>query len=217
MSENKITKLPEQIVVPQREKDADRELRQSVKNLQAAFDGLQAVEEVHPIPSLQEINPEWLHSQLAQRIELVEADLTLTEYERQNRLQAWKAIRATAMMHANTICKVLADWPEAYFVFDNEENNYLCANIESVARSRATHETSSLAKEHWKLIQQTLDFIKNLRRWEDEHDIVWRPLANYIEMQPQTFAEMWATGGAKFNHKYEHLTGRQNNPKTIII
>lgn len=219
---NGITRLPESIVIPQLTKDAEKELRQGVGRLQVAYGGLQAVEEVHPIPTLQEINADWLRERISHRVELVEADPSLTEFERQNRLQAWKAIRTEATMHTNAICKVLEDWPEAEWVFDNKENNYNCANIESVARSRATHATSTQAQDHWKLIQQTLDLIKNLREWENENDIVWRPLINYLEMTTQAFAEMWATGGAKFNHDFDRHLGRAgvrnaNNTKHLII
>lgn len=215
--------LPARIVVRQQFNDTDAELRKAVQAMQAAYQTMLSIEELQPLPSLSEIQESWVRSIVEEKKALISADISLTQPERKQRFDAWNFIIARSSKAISTITNILQNWTDAQWVYDEAINNYYCINFEEVVTSIATHEVPEEAHQHYKLIQEALEKVRELRQWEDATDVKSLPLADLQAVSPIVFAESWITGSMKFDRRFEYLgISPKNfkdptNPDRIII
>lgn len=213
-----LKELPDSICLSKEEVVAADSLREAVRSLQGGYKGLTGLKELTPVSTdLADITHEWLREIIERRLSLIRADESLTEGERTERLNKWGALRAGAAKFINAIQRAVNAWPNAEWQYDEQINNFHCANIEKMAEAVATHSVPEEAKTHWKLIQSCLQQIRELRTWEDAHDVKSQRLADSQAITPEFFAEVWVSGAIKFDRvtatKYGMNVGNYHDPK----
>ena len=210
--------LPDSVCLAKEKKEADNALRQAVKGVQGAYKALVGIAELSPVSTdLKDLTSEWLRGKIDKRIELVKADMSLTEDERTTRLNAWSSLRARASRYINVIKAVMEKWSSAKWVYDPDIQNLFCSNIDNVTEGMATHKVGDEARTHWRMIQECLQKVRELRAWEDSHDVKSQMLANLQCLTAEAFAEMWIRGDAKFDRatasKYGFEVGNFHDPR----
>ena len=213
-----IHKLPDMICVEHERRNFDDAIRKAVQELQGAYRALSNIKELAPISTdLADITAEWIRTKTGKRMALVEKDMSLTESERITRLASWQSIIARASRYIKTIERVVSEWHGASWVYDGLIENFYCNNIDDVVRAMSTHAVSDEAKGHYFLVWQCIEFVRGLRRWEDEHNVKSQPLADLQCMTAESFAEMWVDGCVKFDTasaaKYGFVVGNPHDPK----
>lgn len=207
MNNNQTQKaLPESIILRQKFNDADAGIRHAVRKVQEAYKALTHIEEFCPISTcIGDISEAWAHDMVSKRLQLIDADLSLTADEKTERKRRWRWVLAMAMKHVKQIANAIQQWPDAEWVFDQEINNFYCSNIDQVAITRSTFRVPAECKEHYNLIRQAIEGVRVLRQWEKDHEIKTQGLAYLQEIPPQQFVEFWANGSVKFDHSFRHL------------
>ena len=217
MDEKKYQELPKRVVIRQARLDANATLQKAVSELQAAWSDLQGVPEIKPLPTeLNRITPEWLYGIISRRTALIEKDESLTEGERENRLHAWISLKARCTRYINTINRVTTTWP-GIWSYDTIMQTFFVPDIEAVADEQATRDTPEDASKHWGMIQEIIAKVKELRQWENKHDVITQPLCTFEGMPPTNFAELWASGDIKYNRSFAHLGINPQNPQHLIF
>lgn len=218
MQNNTIKELPDSICLAKEKETAADSLREAVRSLQGGYRGLSGITELAPVSTdLADITLEWLREKIERRLSLIRADESLTENERIERLQKWGALRARATQYINAIQRAVSAWPSALWKYDETISNFYCSNITEVAEAAATHIVTDEAKTHWRMVQSCLKQIRELRAWEDEHDVKSQLLADSQCLTAEAFAEMWISGGVKFDRKtaekYCMVIGNFHDPR----
>lgn len=210
--------LPDTICIESEKREADNVIRKAVQDLQGAYKGLAHIEELAPLSTcISDFTEEWVNGKVEKRTELVVQDLSLTEEERKKRLASWWSVKARATRYINTIKRVLNEWPCASWAYDGLIENFYCNNIDDVVRAMSTHAVSDEAKDHYLMVWQCINLVRELRRWEDEHNVKSQNLADLQCMTAEAFAEMWVDGCVKFDTttalRYGFVVGNPHDPK----
>ena len=213
-----IHKLPDRICLEHERRNADDALRKAVQELQGAYRALSNIVELAPISTdLADITIEWMREKTGNRMALVEQDMSLIEEERTTRLASWRSIIARATRYIKTIERVVSEWQGASWVYDEQIENFFCANIDDVVRAMSTHAVGDEAKEHYLMVWLCINQVRALRRWEDEHNVKSQLLADMQCLTAESFAEMWVEGCMKFDtttaSRYGFVVGNPHDPK----
>lgn len=217
-----MTDLKQTITIQREQISAARQLDNVSRSLQKAMAELQGLEELQPTPAdLADITTTWLQQQLDQCTAPIKADKSLTGDERRDRLKPWKAISQRATRLVNIIQGILQSNPDVVFTIEDDENGrysyYISeAQIEEVARQRATHTIPPEALLHLELIQQVGEAVENLRGFEEAHNVKRYTVEQLLNL-PWTggLDELWVTGGIfkdTIEEKYKNFfpTYKQN-------
>lgn len=220
----KTQNLPDTITLHKQLQEIDADLRRKMVEVQTAYNELKQVAELAPIPTtITHITEAWLKSIIDSKCQLIEGDVSLTTDEKKSRKRAWFLIHARASKQVKTIIQALNTYPDAEWVFDEAINNYYCTNIEQVAAARSKHDVPGEAKEHWALIRKAIEQVKELREWENQHDVKTQPLAFLQDLPPYQFVEAWINGTIKFDRRFAYLGINPQNfkdphrPDRVII
>jgi len=178
-----------------------RRLDNVSRSLQKAMSELQVVEELQPIPAdLGDITTTWLQQRLDECTAPIKADKSLTSDERRERLKPWKAISQRALRLVNIVQGILASNGDVTFTIEDDENGkrryYIDeAQIEEVARQRATHEIPVEAIQHLELIQEVRAKVDELRAFEQKHNVRRYTVEQLLGL-PWTngLCDLWVTG-----------------------
>ena len=202
--------LPKSIIIPREAHDIEAALRTAAEALNNAASTLHHLPELSPIPeALTEITEEWLDALLAKRTKAIKEDESLTEFEKQNRLQSWSLIKTKALPYVRTIATILRTWQEAQWQVQG--TCYVCANAEDILTARATHQVPDEAQEHWRRIQTAIDAVRALRTWEDANNVKSQLLGVLNDMLPTLFVESWVNGDMTFDKRFAHLGIKPQN------
>ena len=203
--------LPDFISLPEEREAVAKQMREAVADVQAAYKNLLNVAELTPIPTdIKEITTDWVKDKVEARMQLVRDDLSLTEVERVARLTTWSSLRARACRYVHTIERVLGECStRAQWVYDEQIQNFYCGNVEELIEQASKHEVGEEAKKHYSLVGQALDAVRELRDWEDAHDVKSQPLADLQFLNAEDFARLWLDGAVKFDKERAQRYGLQ--------
>ena len=212
--------MPEHFVSPQVRRDTDAALRRAERDINENYLKLATMREMPELPKdITKIDKDLIDGFFAPRLEAVRKDITLTEDERDEKVRNWNRIRATAYKISNTIQVTLSQWPEAVWRFNDETNSFEVCDFYDIVDTRSTFDTPEEAKQHYALIQEALSSVQKLRKWEQSQDAKTMPLLALIRLTPEQLAEVWRSGDARVDHRFDHLPNmrHENYSKTIII
>lgn len=209
--------LPDTICIEQERREADNALRMAVQDLQGAYKGLSGIEELSPIgTNIADITESMVRERIYKRIELVKQDMSLTEGEKNARLGQWQSILGRATRYVRVIERILKEWPSAIWEYDTQIENFYCSNLDATINALATHTVTEEAKEHFRRVWECIEKIRDLRAWENKHDIKSIHLCELQCMSAKAFGEMWQNG-IKFDRviaaKYGFEVGNFKDPK----
>lgn len=186
--------MKKEIVFDQERREFSREFREDEKRVQQAFAALRQITELQPLPlDLRSITTSWLSAIIKQKTALIMADKSLTEYERQNRLKAWRDVQGNAQPHVAAIERNTHKHPEAVWQL-GEDGAPMLTNGEQLAAKMATHEIPDECHTHWHLITLCREAEKELRQWERQKNV--KPVPNVATITEEAVAYNWVHGYA---------------------
>lgn len=212
--------MPERFVSPMVRRDTDAALRRAERDINENYGKLATMREMPELPKdVTKIDKDFIDGVFAPRLEAVKNDIALTEDERDEKVRNWSRIRATAYKYANSIQVTLSQWPEAVWKYYAEDNSFHITDFFDIVDTRSTFDTPKEALQHYALIQDALAAVKKLREWEQSQDAKTMPLLALIRLTPEQLAEVWRSGDARVDHRFDHLPNmrHENYSKTIII
>lgn len=212
--------MPARFVSPMVRRDTDAALRRAEREINENYSKLATMREMPELPKdIAKINKDLIDGIFAPRLEAVRHDISLTEDERDEKVRNWSRIRATAYKYMNSVQVTLAQWPEAVWKYNADTQSFHIDDFFDIVDTRSTFDTPSQARAHYQLIQDALAAVRRLREWEKTQDAKTMPLLALIRLTPEQLAEVWRSGDALVDHRYDHLPGmrHENYSKTIII
>jgi hypothetical protein len=190
-----------QTVTIERERlQQSRQLDNVSRSLQKTMAELLSIEELDVPADLGDITSTWLQRQIDECTAPIKADKSLTSDERRERLKPWKALRQRALRLVDVVQGILLANPDTVFTVEDDEDGqphyYISeAQIEDVARQRATHPVPAEALQHLDLIQQVREAVENLREFEDKHNVRRYTVEQLLHLPWSCgLCDMWVTG-----------------------
>ena len=212
--------MPARFVSPMVRRDTDAALRRAEREVNENYSKLATMREMPELPKdITKIDKDFIDGVFAPRLEAVRKDITLTEDERDEKIKQWQRIKASCFKLANAIQETLSKWPEAVWRFNDESNVFEVSDFYDIVDTRSTFDTPAEARQHHQLIRDALEAVQKLRKWEQSQDAKTMPLLALIRLTPEQLAEIWRSGDARIDHRFDHLPGmrHENYSKTIII
>ena len=212
--------MPKTFVSPMVRRDTDAALRRAERDINENYGKLATMREMPELPKdITKIDKDFIDGVFAPRLEAVKNDITLTEDERDEKVRNWSRIRAVSYKYANSIQVTLSQWPEAVWKYNADTQSFRIDDFFDIVDTRSTFDTPAEAQKHYALIQNALAAVKKLREWEQSQDAKTMPLLALVRLTPEQLAEVWRSGDAQVNHKFDHLPNmrHENYSKTIII
>ena len=211
--------MPKTFVSPMVRRDTDAALRRAERDINENYSKLASMREMPELPKdITKIDKDFIERVFAPRLQAVWKDMTLTEDERDEKIKQWQRIKASGLKLAIAIQETLSQWPEAIWKFNPETNSFEVTDFYDIVDTRSTFDTPAEAMEHFQLIKNALAAVRRLREWEKTQDAKTMPLLALVRLTPEQLAEVWRSGDARIDHRFDHLGIRhQDYSKTIII
>lgn len=198
--------------------DAASSLRKDITLLKVAVFNLRNIQDLpaQEVAGLDGFTPEWVSVNIAPRIDAVKADITLTEGQRAERLKEWHNIFMQARKEVDTIQSVVNKWHNLSWDYDPKSGKVSLNedDFDRVVADVASLDVPDAAATHWAKLQTIVAAIRELRKWEDEQDISHYRIADAVDCSPSIFAEQWAMGAFRIDHRYDKY--RPINKKLIV-
>lgn len=195
-----MTDLKQTITIQREQLQQARQLDNVSRSLTKTMSELQGIEELDVPRDLSDITEEWLQHEVNACAAPIRQDRSLTAAEKQERLKPWKALRQRALRLVDIIQGILQSNHDVVFTIEDDENGkrryYIDeAQIEEVARRRATHEIPVEAIQHLEHIQEVRAKVDELRAFEQKHNVRRYTVEQLLNL-PWTgcLADMWAVG-----------------------
>lgn len=204
--------MPSQVVVKAHRDQIADELRKGITALQAAYReirGIAGSECLGDVPPIKSLNTRWMEETIGARMDAVAHSPILTNDQKRETNKQWGRIASKLSKAIATIRNLSDKYPDIPVTFDYEANNYTITGIEDYATAKATMDVPEDAKTHLNLIRDVARAIKALRTWEDERDIIRRPLPQLVRLTtPVSLAEAWAQGRGYIFYDHTHTDAR---------
>lgn len=190
-------KMPSSIVGPTHRQAVDDAIRKAVRSLQTAVKGLQK-EDIQPTSATVE---EWqqVKRNLAERRDKawqhVKEDASLVDSEKAQRLAMWRGWYVTRVTYANTVLRILNEYPQAGWQFDEVVKNIVpTKSLDEIADEAATVEVPKEARDHAVYITAAREAIESLREWERQHHVSKLRLDQLFSLDEKELSTRWAMG-----------------------
>ncbi len=212
------TKLPPTVEVQQLRRKVDTLLRSGVLAVQNAVKDIWGIQDLPHVGSVEELTPAWVQGIIAEGINATKADKSLTASGRNARLNEWRTIEFRAKRLTETVQNFLASFPEVVWCLDPVQGTASVSeeNIDKVIAQRSTLTVPDIANTHWAKLQSIIAAVKDLREWERQNDILPYRVGNAVNCSPSIFAEQWATGAFRIDHRYDKYRDKGINKGLII-
>ena len=189
--------MPSSIIDPNKRKTVDDAIRKAVCDIQTAFRGLQK-EDLHATSATVEAWQEVKRALVDRRDKAwqhIKEDDSLVESEKAQRLAMWRGWFVTRVTYCNTILRVLGEFPQAEWEFDEVVRNIVPGrSIDEIADEAATVLVPPQAKDHGIYIAAAREAIESLREWERQHNVSKLRLEQLFQINERELSLRWATG-----------------------
>lgn len=201
----------DKILIPRKQRAAAKRMLTDCDCMNRAVATIWNIEELHPSYDLHQVNDQWLTDYISRKMQLINADESLTEAERRTRLKAWQTIKDTAAPAIVTINGILEEWPSVEFVVVDDDADIpeyapTTESMDAATAERATFTIPAEAKEHLRLIQDCKKTAQALRDWETAEDCKFFPLQALADMQDDALVEMWIDNAVRVDRRWKYIT-----------
>ncbi len=198
-------KLPETFVISSILKEEDARLRELQRTAQKGYRELLKMRDLVLPDSMDELTPEWLDSVVNNKLKAVAQMDYLPDEERERICKQWKMVQNFGARAIRDIQAFLNDVGRNNVTLDKELQTLYITDITGMATQRATREVPPLAKDYWKQVAHILREIEQLRKFEDDNEIIPQSLAMLSSISMETYLSAWCNGSALVNHQFDHL------------
>lgn len=198
-------KLPDSFVLSSVQKEEDARLRELQHTAQKGYRELIKMKDLVLPESLKEITPEWLAETVKGKLESIAKIDYLPTDECERIAKQWQMVQNFGLRAIRDIQALISDVGFENITFDKGLQTFFVTNIAALATLRATREVPALAKEYWKQVAHILREIEQLRKFEDEKEIIPQSLAMLSSISMETFLSAWCNGSTLVNHRFDHL------------
>lgn len=207
----------ETIILDSLRRDTDAALRRAIRTVQENVTRLHEFEEWECPKDLRLVTYDNFKEQVAPRIEAVKTDLSLTEKERQDRLQKWHVLSMQFARFCKPVEEAVAEFPELEWSFFEANQNFIPkSNLDELVERRCTRELPPMAKTHFRLIQQARAAVEVLRDWEENHDVKCMPLAALVNLSLDSLAEGYINNSIFIDKRFGSPLNSKTQKRLII-
>ena len=199
---NRTQTLPATVVINDEQRAVRRALESKVKTAQKAYEYLSQIEDIQPLPPLNQLTQAWLSTLIENKINSVLSADFLTKQDKRDMANQWEQIKCNASYQIKVITDFINEFGNAVKV-DEALGQIVFNGLEDEVKKRSTRQVPTEANEHWDLVSQIWERINQLRDWERSHDCVKLSLENLLTMPHYQFAAMWAVSGMKRDHSQD--------------
>ena len=200
-----INKLPEQVLPYRLRLDYGAAVRDAVIKAQRAAADLFLIDDLPNAQSVEDMTPEWVQGIINENLTAAEADKSLTKKERSRRVNEWLTIRERATLLTERVQRFVDEFPDIKLCYDaaNGTLSVSDADVQKAIERRATCDVPGAAHIHWSKLQSIIAALRDLREWEQCNNVNPFLIGDAIDCKPDAFAEVWALGGNKIDHRYD--------------
>lgn len=198
-------KLPDSFVLSSVQKEEDARLRELQHTAQKGYRELIKMKDLVLPESLKEITPEWLAETVKGKLESIAKIDYLPTDECERIAKQWQMVQNFGLRAIRDIQALISDVGFENITFDKGLQTFFITDIAALATLRATREVPALAKEYWRQVTHILREIEELRRYEDEKEIIPQSLVRLASISVNDFLAIWCSGTATVNHQFDHL------------
>ena len=205
------TKLPDQVTPYRKNLDFNAAVRQAIGKAQRAAAELWAIEDLPHVQSVEQLTPAWVQSSIGKNLKAAQADQSLTMRERSKRVKEWRDIEQKALLLAETVQQILAEYNDIVWCYDNGTLTVSEDDVLQAIDKRSTVDVPGAAKTHWKMLQSIIADIEQLRLWEQQQNVEPFRISDAAKISPIAFAEIWASRTNAINHQFDHYRSKNKN------
>ncbi len=215
MMEETNNNTPKTVIIAEELRKIDEALRKSQCEAQEAYNHLKEFADLGEIPLPMDCTHEWVEAVVEKKKEAINKAEFLTTAQRNSQIMHFSKLCKKADELVGIIQDFIKSVPPNRFAYDERIDTFYIKGIKALATERSTHEVPEDAQKHWQLIQQVKKAIDNLREWERERELQKIPLEQLFEIEPQRFAELWATNKMKLI-RYHGLVSKLMSEQTYL-
>lgn len=203
--EQKTEKMPEVIIIDNELRDADHDLRRSLREAQAAYAELRELQDLGEIPMPNLCTADWLEKIIAAKRESIKQVDFLTEAQKSSQLMHFGKLQKKALKLVEIVSNFIKSIPAEQYVYDPMLATFFFRNIDILLHERCTHIVPAEAAEHRRLIEAVRRAIHSLREWEKSNDLKKLRLEDLLRMSPTQLAIEWVSENLRIDHAHDHL------------
>lgn len=190
-----VKEIGKTVVVERERVSLDNELRNDVRLLQDAYAALRDMPDYQCPVALSELNTQGIDRLTAQRVGRVEADDSLLNSEKEQRIKVYKNLHRAVVTQVNIIRRILDKWSDALFEYSDSAKNIVpTADLQRIVEQRCERQVPELCKQHARLIVNVFQSISKLREFEKSEGVSKLRLENLYNLSSVRLAEAWADG-----------------------
>lgn len=190
-----VKEIGKTIIVERERVSLDNELRKDIRLMQDAYAALRNMPDYLCPVVLGELNTQEIDRLTAQRVGRVEADDSLLNSEKEQRIKVYKNLHRAVVTQINTIKRILDKWPDALFEYSETLQNIVpTSDLQKIVEQRCERQVPELCKQHARLICNVFQSISKLREFEKSEGVSKLRLENLYNLSSDRLAEAWADG-----------------------
>lgn len=190
-----VKEIGKTIIVERERVSLDNELRKDIRLMQDAYATLREMPDYLCPIVLGELNTQEIDRLTAQRVGRVEADDSLLNSEKEQRIKVYKNLHRAVATQINTIKRILDKWPDALFEYSETLQNIVpTSDLQKIVEQRCERQVPELCKQHARLVANVFQSIAKLREFEKSEGVSKLRLENLYNLSSQRFVEVWADG-----------------------
>ena len=183
------------IVVERELIEVENDLRKDIRLMQDAYAALRDMPDYQCPVALSELNAQEIDRLTAQRVGRVEADDSLLNSEKEQRIKVYKNLHRAVVTQINAIRRILDKWPDALFEYSETLQNIVpTSDLQKIVEQRCERQVPELCKQHARLIVNVFQSISKLREFEKSEGVSKLRLENLCNLSSDRLAEAWADG-----------------------
>ena len=196
------------IIIKELAESKERLIRELVATSQKAYRRLVGMQELHEVPAPTHCTMDWASAIGAAEQEKIRQSDILPYEEKTRLIKQWNGIRVNVVKCVSDIAKLLDYVPAENIGYDPKLKVLFVKDIDQLAAQAATRDVPPEANAHWQLVSKAKDAIDQLRKWEDENNVIRTPLRTLIQHNEENILRLWAMGKATIDSLSPELIER---------
>ena len=183
------------IVVERELFEVENDLRKDIRLMQDAYAALRDMPDYQCPVALSELNAQEIDRLTAQRVSRVEADDSLLNSEKEQRIKVYKNLHRAVVTQINAIRRIFEKWSDVDFQYSETLQNIVpTSDLQKIVEQRCERQVPELCKQHARLICNVFQSISKLREFEKSEGVSKLRLENLYNLSSDRLAEAWADG-----------------------
>ena len=203
--EQKTEKMPEVIIIENELREADHDLRRSLREAQVAYAELRELQDLGDIPQPNLCTADWLEKIMNRKKDALKQANFLTEAQKASQLMHFGKLHKKAQKLVEIVGGFINSIPAEQYVYDLMLVTFFLRDIDALLTESCTHVVPAEAAEHRRRIEAVRGAVHSLRSWEKEKDLKKLRLEDLLRMSPTQIAIEWVSDNLRIDHAHDNL------------